>query len=162
MAVAAYPFVGSVAEALGRLLRLQKEAHRIDVQRRLREQHGDRDFVDRITRYNISSFLDWGVIEEGEKSGVYHTSNQRRSNSPHHLAWLAEAVLISRGEAQMAFSQICHHPILFSISVEVITASILRTSPRLKVARQGLNDDFVSLETTVAQSKQLSLSERLS
>jgi hypothetical protein len=162
MAVAAYPFVGSVAEALGRLLRLQKEAHRIDVQRRLREQHGDRDFVDRITRYNISSFLDWGVIEEGKKSGVYHTSNQRRSKSPDHLAWLAEAVLISRGEAQMAFSQICHHPMLFSISVEAITTSILRTSHRLKVARLGLNDDFVSLEMTVSQSKQLSLSERLS
>jgi len=162
MAIAAYPFVGSVAEAMGRLLRIQKEARRIDVQRRLREQHGDRDFVDRITRYNISSFLDWGVIEEGKKGGVYHSSNQRRSKNPAHLAWLAEAVLISRGEAQMAFSHICHNPILFPISVEAINASILRTNPRLRVTRQGLNEDFVSLETTVTQSKQLSLCERLS
>src|SRR5438132_6125437 len=45
MAIAAYPFVGSVAEALGRLLRLQHQANRADVQRRLREQYGDRDFV---------------------------------------------------------------------------------------------------------------------
>src|ERR1700754_213841 len=58
MTIAAYPFVGSVGEALGRLLKLQNEARRADVQRRLREQYGDRDFVNRITRYNISSFLD--------------------------------------------------------------------------------------------------------
>ena len=35
MAIAAYPFVGSVGETLGRLLKLQKEARRSDVQRRL-------------------------------------------------------------------------------------------------------------------------------
>jgi hypothetical protein len=162
MAIAAYPFVGSVAEALGRLLRLQKEAHRIDVQRRLREQHGDRAFVDRITRYNISSFLDWGAIEEGKKGGIYHPSKQRRLRAPDHLAWVAEAALISRGEAQMAFSQLCHHPILFSVSVETFNASILRTNPRLKVARQGLNEDFVILETTVVRPGQLSLGERMS
>jgi len=162
MAVAAYPFVGSVAEALGRLLRLQKQAPRTDVQRRLREQHGDRDFVNRAARFTVSSFLDWGVIEVGKTAGVYHAGKQCQSRTADHLAWVAEAVLISRGEAQMAFSQICHHPILFPVSVQAINATILRTNPRLKVARQGLNDDFVSLETTVAQSKQLSLCERLS
>ena len=71
MTIAAYPFVGSVGEALGRLLKLQNEARRTDVQRRLREQYGDRDFVNRITRYVISSFLDWGVIAETKDGGVY-------------------------------------------------------------------------------------------
>ena len=57
MTIASYPFVGSTGEALGRLLKLQKDAFRSDVQRRMREQYGDRDFVNRITRYNISSSL---------------------------------------------------------------------------------------------------------
>src|SRR5438105_596044 len=38
MAIAAYPFVGSVAETIGRLLRLQRQASTADIQRRLREQ----------------------------------------------------------------------------------------------------------------------------
>src|SRR5688572_24292108 len=42
MAVAAYPFVGSVAEALGRQFKLHQRAERATVQRRLREQYGDR------------------------------------------------------------------------------------------------------------------------
>jgi hypothetical protein len=151
MAVATYPFVGSVGEALGRLLKLQQEAHRADVQRRLREQYGDRDFVNRITRYNVSSFLDWGVIAEAKKSGDYMLGKRVKLHNPGHLAWLAEAVLISRRENQLAFSQLCHHPILFPFAIEAFNSSILRTNPRLKVARQALNEDFVFLEATGAQ-----------
>jgi hypothetical protein len=151
MAIAAYPFVGSVAEALGRLLKLQKEAHRADIQRRLREQYGDRDFVSRITRYNISSFLDWGVISETKKAGVYHGGKHVQAKNPEQFAWLAEAVLISRGAHQMAFSQLCHHPVLFPIAVETFNASMLRANPRLKVACQGLNTDVVFLEATISK-----------
>jgi len=96
MAIAAYPFVGSVGEAMGRLLKLQNEARRADVQRRLREQYGDRDFVNRITRYNISSFLDWGVVTEIKRTGVYIRAKTIQPKNTEQLAWLAEAVLISR------------------------------------------------------------------
>jgi hypothetical protein len=146
MAIAAYPFVGSVGEALGRLLKLQHEAHRADIQRRLREQHGDRDFVSRITRYDVSSFLDWGVIAETKNAGVYLPGKKVQPKNADQLAWLAEAVLMSRGVNQMALAQLRQHPILFPFSVETFNASILRTNPRLKVARQGLNEDFVFLE----------------
>jgi hypothetical protein len=151
MAIAAYPFVGSAGETLGRLLKLQHEAHRADIQRRLSEQHGDRDFVSRITRYDVSSFLDWGVIVETKKAGVYLPGKKVRPRKAEQLAWLAEAVLISCGKIQMPLSQLCHHPILFPISVETLNLPILRTNPRLKVARQGFNEDFVFLETTTAR-----------
>ena len=42
MCIAAYPFFGSVAETMGRLMKLQKETRLADVERRIREQHGDR------------------------------------------------------------------------------------------------------------------------
>jgi hypothetical protein len=147
MAAAAYPFVGSVGEALGRLLKLQTEANRADVQRRLREQHGDRDFVSRITRYDVSSFLDWGVVAETKKAGAYLPGKKVQPRNAEQLAWLAEAVLISKGVNQMAFSKLCHHPVLFPVAVETFNASILRANPRLKVVRQGLNEEFVFRET---------------
>ena len=93
MAIAAYPFVGSVGETQGRLLKLQHEAHRADIQRRLREQYGDRDFVSRIMHYDVSSFLDWGVIAETKKAGVYLRGKQVQPTNAEQLAWLAEAVL---------------------------------------------------------------------
>ncbi len=93
-----------------RLLKLQNEARRTDVQRRLREQYGDRDFVNRITRYVISSFLDWGVIAETKDGGVYIPGTKIRSKNNEQLAWIAEAVLISRNENQMTLSKLQHHP----------------------------------------------------
>jgi hypothetical protein len=147
MATAAYPFVGSVGEALGRLLKLQHEAHRTDIQRRLREQYGDRDTVSRLTRYDISSFLDWGVIAEAKKkSGVYMHGQQVHPRNVDQLAWLAEAVLISRGETQMSITQLCHHPLLFPFCVETINSSVFRTNPRIKVSRQSLNEEIVALD----------------
>lgn len=146
MAIATYPFIGSVGESFGRLLKLQGDAHRTDVQRRLREQYGDRDFVNRITRYNVSSFLDWGIIAEAKKAGVYLQGKRVHPRNAEQLAWLAEAVLISRSENQMPFSQLCHHPILFPITLDAFNASVLRANPRLSVARQGLNEDVVILD----------------
>ena len=145
MAIAAYPFVGDVAEALGRLLKLQREAHRADIERRVREQHGDRGFVSRIARYNVSSFLDWGVIVPAKKGGVYLPGNQVQPRNAEQLAWLAEAVLISRGENQMSLPHLCRHPILFPIKLDAFHASILKVNPRLKVERQSLNEEFVFL-----------------
>lgn len=146
MCIAAYPFIGSVAETLGRLLKLKKEARLADVERRIREQHGDRDFVSRITKYNVSSFLDWGVVAETKKRGVYQLSKPTRPHSGEQLAWLAEAVLISRDKTQMPFSELCNHPALFPIALDTLNASVLQSNPRLRVERQSLNQEFVFLE----------------
>jgi hypothetical protein len=143
MAIAAYPFVGSVAEALGRQLKLQQEANRMTIQRRLREQYGDRDFVNRVTRYNVSSFLEWGVIAETKVPGVYVAGPKIQPRSPDLVAWMMEAILISRGKQQMAFSKLSHHPILFPLNLETFNGSALRSIPRLKVVREGLNEEFV-------------------
>jgi hypothetical protein len=148
MTIAAYPFVGSVGETVGRLLRLQKEVHREDVQRRLREQYGDRDFVSRITRYTISSFLDWEIITETAKKGVYVAGQQTRPAGAELMAWLAEAVLISRDKTQMPISELSNHPALFPFALDSLNAAMLQRNPRLRVARQSLNQEFVFLDVS--------------
>lgn len=151
MAIAAYPFVGSVAEALGRLLKLQHEAHRADIQRRLREQHGDRDFVSRITRYDVSSFLDWGVIAESKSAGVYFPGKQIQPGNSEQVGWLAEAVLISRAQTQIRSSQLFQHPMLFPIRLDAFNGATLRANPRLAVTRQSLNEEVVLLQSITGQ-----------
>jgi hypothetical protein len=82
------------------LLKLQDEAHRTDMQRRLRKRHGDRDFVSRITRYDVSSFLDWGVIADAKKAGAYFAdkiiSPGTPSNWPGWLSRFSSRMLILR------------------------------------------------------------------
>ena len=148
MTIAAYPFVGSAGEVVGRLLKLQKQACRADVQRRLREQYGDRDFVNRITRYTVSSFLDWGVIVETKPKGIYLSGKQVTPKKTEHLAWLAEAVMISRTKTQMRLSELCNHPALFPFALDKLNAAVLQHNPRLRVERQSLNQEFVFLTST--------------
>jgi hypothetical protein len=145
MCISAYPFIGSVAETLGRLLKLQKEARLADVERRIREQHGDRDFVSRITKYDVSSFLDWRVVAETKKRGVYQLVKPIPPHSGEQLAWLVEAVLISRDKTQIPFSELCNHPALFPIALDTLNTSILQSNPRLRVERQSLNQEYVFL-----------------
>ena len=145
MAIAAYPFVGSAGEVFGRLLKLQKEARRADVQRRLREQYGDRDFVNRIARYTVSSFLDWGIIIETKPKGIYLAGKQTTPKSHDHLAWLAEAVMISRSKTQIGLSELCNHPALFPFVLDKLNAAVLQNNRRLRIERQGLNQEFVFL-----------------
>ena len=153
MTIAAYPFIGSVGEALGRLLRLQKEARRSDVQRRLREQYGDRDFVSRTTRYTISSLLDWGIIEETKPAGTYRPGKPAEPRRPEYLAWLAEALLISRSKTQMAVTELTNHPALFPVNLERLSTSVLQSNPRLSTERQSLNQEVVLLHNSSDHSK---------
>lgn len=147
MAIAAYPFVGSVGEALGRLLKLQHEANLADIQRRLREQYGDRDSVSRITRYDVSSFLDWGVIAEAKKAGAYISGKKAQPKNVEQFAWLVEAVLISRNKNQMVFSEIRNHPALFPFILDALDVSVLKRNSRLRLERQSLNQEIIFLET---------------
>jgi hypothetical protein len=153
MTIAAYPFVGTVAEAMGRLLKLQKEAHRTEIQRRLREQHGDRDFVSRITRYDVSSFLDWGVIIEAKKAGGYLPGPKTHPEKPEHFAWLSEAVLISRGRNQVPLSELANHPIVFPIAFDKLNSTMLQTNPRLGIERQSLNQEIISWKEPTASRR---------
>jgi len=70
MIMAAYPFWGAVAGQAGRLLGLQNSVAASQVQRRLKEQYGERETVSRRARYVLRAFIDWGVLEETVESGV--------------------------------------------------------------------------------------------
>jgi hypothetical protein len=143
MAIAAYPFVGSVAENLGRLIRLQGKAPREDVQRRMREQYGDREYVNRITRFTISSFRDWGVVGKEGRLGDYSSGQVMRPNSVEMMIWLIEALMVSRSRNQLMLSEVFSHPALFPVSMELFNPQMIQEGSRLKMGRQGLNQDFI-------------------
>ena len=68
MCMMAYPFFGAVADATGRLLQLQGTAGAAQVQRRLREQMGERETVARAVRRILRGFIDWGALLETEEN----------------------------------------------------------------------------------------------
>jgi hypothetical protein len=145
MSMAAYPFFGVVAETVGRLLELQGAASPAQVQRRLREQFGQRETVARAARRILRCFVDWGVLQDTPKRGVYEPTPVRPITDPAVSTWLFEATLIAGGSSSRPLEALVQNPALFPFSLTVPDAGLLRAQPRLELSRQGLDVDIVSL-----------------
>ena len=145
MTMAVYPFFGSVAGSVGRLLRLQGTAAAGQVQRRVRERYGERDTVSRATRRVLRTFVDWGVLAEGADAGVY-IPGQMLAATNHRLAvWLVEAVLHTIPNNTSPLRAVIDAPSLFPLTLEQLSATALTASRRIEIIRHGLNDDLVML-----------------
>jgi hypothetical protein len=156
MVLAAYPFLGNLATALGRLVKLQQAVHMDELQNRLRGQFGEREHVSRIVRFDMSSFTDWGILKAGKQPGIYLPEKQVKVKDEVLLAWLAEAIMLSTGRTQMTLSELSNHPALFPFAPVSITSPCLAHNTRLRLERQSFNEQFVfcTSTTTVAHGAQ--------
>jgi hypothetical protein len=143
--MASYPFWGLVAETVGRLLRLQRSAGATQVQRRLREQLGERETVARAARRVLRSFVDWGVLTETEEKGVYGPATPRSIRRSELAVWLFEATLRAAGSNTASLKLLGQAPALFPFAMEPVTSRSLAGHPRLELARQAADEDVVLL-----------------
>jgi hypothetical protein len=137
MAMAAYPFFAVVAEAVGRLLRLQETAGAAQVQRRVRERLGERETVSRATRRVLRTFIDWGVLKDADDKGVYQSRPADPINDTRLAAWLIEACLLGTGSASATIEVISKSPSLFPFGLPWISVRELEIAKRLEVFREG-------------------------
>jgi len=154
MVMAVYPFWSGVAIQTGRLLRLQGSAAAAHVQRRVREQYGERETVSRAARRVLRSYLDWGVLQETGKQGVYSAAKPLPVEEAQAIAWLAEAALHSRGNGSASLGEILESPAFFPFQIAPIHPSLLATaSSRLDVLRQGLDETLVMFRSTAERRR---------
>jgi len=148
MAMAAYPFWFGVAIQVGRLLALQPSVTASQIQRRVREQYGERETVSRRARYAMRSFVDWGVIKETEKKGVYQAARVLDVTDPKLTAWIVEAVLQTRKNGSAPLKDVIRSPGLFPFAIRSISADRLQSvNGRINIVRHGLDDDLVMLSS---------------
>jgi len=146
MVMAAYPFWSSVATQVGRLLRLQGSAAAAHVQRRVREQYGERETVSRAARRVLRSFLDWGVLKETSDKGVYCPDRSLSIDDRPLIAWLVEASLHARTDGSAPRKDLIENPSLFPFRLKPIhSENLLAASPNLDMLHQGLDDGIVML-----------------
>ena len=153
MNMAVYPFWFSVATQVGRLLRLQGTVAAPQIQRRVREQYGDRETVTRRTRYIIRSFLDWGVLQETGTKGIYSAGATLALDDPQLVTWLLEASLHARANGSAPLKELIDSPNLFPFRIKPVHAeSLVAASPRLDLLRHGLDDYLVMLSNYTARN----------
>lgn len=147
MAMAVYPFWGAVAAHVGRLLRLQGTATAAQVQRRLREQYGERETVSRAARRVLRSFYDWGVLKETSTKGIYTGGLFRPVDNPQLIAWLVEAFLHTHPNGSAVPGAVLGATSLFPFRLSPIAAEQLAgASSRLEFVRHGLDQELIMLK----------------
>jgi hypothetical protein len=146
MVTAVYPFWSVVAIHVGRLLKLQGSAAASQIQRRLREQYGERETVSRAARRVLRSYLDWGVLNESGVKGIYNAGRSIVVDDPRLISWLIEASLHARSNGSAPLKDVIESPSLFPFLLKPIQPdSLLEVSANLDILRHGLNDDLVML-----------------
>lgn len=138
MCMAVYPFFGTVADATGRLLRLQGTAGAAQVQRRLREQYGERETVFRAARRILRTFIDWGVLRESGKKGLYGGAVKRPVNDESLSVWAIAAVLAAKGGGPQSPATLLQGPHLFPFDIALPTERAMEVNKTLEIIRHGL------------------------
>jgi len=147
MTMAAYPFWGAVAEAVGRLLDLQGSVTAAQAQRRLRERYGERETVARAARRVMRCFIDWGVLLESESKGSYLPSSRVAVDRGELAGWLIEALLHSTASRRTSVDAALRSPALFPFSLPAMSCDqLLSSSPGVDIIHRGLDAELISVK----------------
>ena len=144
MCMAVYPFFGTVAGAAGRLLRLQGSVGAAQVQRRLREQFGERETVARAARRILRVFIDWSVLLETGKKGVYRGAEKHEVGGSTLSVWAIRAVLAAKGGKPRPVPTLLHGPHLFPFDIGLPPTMELEACDAIEITRHGLNHEVLA------------------
>jgi len=146
MVTAVYPFWSGVATQTGRLLRLQGLAAAAQIQRRVREQYGERETVSRAARRVLRSYLDWGVLQSTGAKGIYSAGATFAIDDPRLIAWMVEACLHARANGSASLKDLIDSPSFFPFQFKAVHAEgLVAASSRLDRLRIGMDDDLIML-----------------
>jgi hypothetical protein len=146
LSFSSYSFFAQSGETVGRLLRLHEEFTGAEMVRRLTERIGDRGFVSRVARYNLSSMLDWDLLEYGSATKTYRRGKVIVASRPDVLGWLAEGILLATSKSSMAQSQLLGSNLLFPFEIKPISLTQLTAgNPLLQVVRHSVNEESIVL-----------------
>ena len=144
MAIATYPFFGSVAQIVGRLIRLQGDCTSAEVHRRMAETYGEREGTRRMTNMVLQSQADWGAIERLNKGKNINARREPTTLAPDLEVWLVEAALSHAGRA-MPISSVTTNPVLFPFSFSDRVAYNLSKNERFSVQVDSSGNRVVDL-----------------
>jgi len=147
MMLAVYPFWGSVATFVGRLLEIQEVVTTSQVVRRMKEQYGDRHTVERATQRAMNSFELWGIIKPSDQKSSYILGDICSIGDPRLITWVIEALLNSMENDSAVLRDLLRSPTLFPLRLDYISAEqLVAYSSSLDTLRHGLDEDMIILK----------------
>jgi hypothetical protein len=143
MVAATHPFFFDVATHVGKLIKLNGQANRSQIKRRMIENWGDRSTLERTIQHVLRSITRWGMLHAGPEHGSLIAPAKLMSVNDELAQLLIHSVLLGRGRA-LSFSDLTNHPALFPFKLQITVRELMR-NPMFRVQRQGDQSDIVEL-----------------
>lgn len=119
MLLLAYPIFFDIAESIGKLFSLQDEFSTPMVKRRIYEKWGKRSTLEYAIGRIIRSIRDWGIIEQGEKHGLYKKNGKIDFIDKDIQVLLLKTYLIASQKNRIDYANIGYIPALFPFHVDI-------------------------------------------
>lgn len=139
-----YPFFGKTVTTLGRLLALQGDCSIKELQRRVSEQYGDRNGIERAANRVLQSLENWQVLLRDETSKRIVKDDATQVDDVELVGWLVEAAVRS-ADKQLSVSSLQSMPVLFPFRLNVPVSYAISNNTKLRLWSEGPSEQFVGL-----------------
>ena len=139
-----YPFWYQTALQVGRLLSLQDQITQKQILERLKEHYGDRQTIDRYSKFVLRSFVYWEILEDAETKGHYRHTVTNSIGSDYALALIFESILLAKKEGKCTVTELLFSPSLFAFEIpQVMASQLVGLDRRLKLDQFSVGDEYV-------------------
>jgi hypothetical protein len=143
--IASYPFFGKTSETAGRLLALQGDCSIKELQRRMAEQYGDRNGIERAVTRVVQTQTSWQALTRDETEKRILKLDAVLIDDDELTAWLVEAVVRYLGKPT-SVTNLQSVPVLFPFSLIQPLGYAISSSQNLCLRSEGPYSQFVDLK----------------
>jgi hypothetical protein len=148
MISAAYPFWFNICHIFGSLFKLQEQIKKTQVMKRIYEVLGERNTIERCSRYVIRSLVSWGIIKDVDKKGIYERGNVTNITDFTMLSLLYEAALFSINDDKIQLSSLNNCPAFFCFDFPFVNGSqISKLNDNILLEQYSIDNEYLSLKT---------------
>ena len=143
----AYPFWFNMAYIFGSLFRLQNQIKKEQVINRTYDLLGERNTIERCSRYVIRSFSSWNIILDTEKPGIYEKGKNHKISDSNMASLLVEAMLNALPEGRIPLDSITNCPAFFNFTLPALNGfNLVKANPNLCTEQYSVDEVFVMLK----------------
>lgn len=147
MIAVSYPFWFNVSFVFGSLFKTQDQIKKTQVLVRLYESIGERNTVERCSRYVIRSFIAWDIIRDNGKTGCYEKGRILQISDHLLISLLIESMLYAAPVKRLPLTDIPGCPAFFNMNLPAINSSqIEKNNSRIFVERFSVSDEYIGLK----------------
>lgn len=146
--IVAYSFFGKTAEITGRLIMLQGDCSIKEIQRRMAEQYGERNGIERSVSRVLQSQSAWKVLGRDEENKRVIKMPAVAINDEKLIAWLVEAAARYIGKP-IPLASLQSLPVLYPFTLTGSLSLAVSNSEGLELRTEGVNNQFVALREII-------------